>query len=97
MNKNFVSALYVLNIIWQCVLTLIVPPGLLALVAWLAVSKLGAPEWVYVPFIVVGVLIGFISMIRFAISASEGLERLEKNAESAKHGKSERNSDTREN
>ncbi len=77
MNKSFVSALYVLNIVWQCILTLIIPPGLLAFTAWLIVFKLGAPSWVYVPFIIIGVLIGFVSMIRFAISASEGLERLE--------------------
>ncbi len=78
MKRNFISAAYVINIVWQCILTLVIPAAILAFVAWLAVSRLGAPEWVYVPFIVLGVLIGFVSMIRFAISSSEGLERLER-------------------
>ena len=36
-----------------------------------------APEWSYAVAIVIGILIGFYSMIKFIISAMKNLERLE--------------------
>ncbi len=85
MNKHFVGALYVINIISQCILTLISPAAFLVFIAWLLIRAFSWEAWVYVPFAVVGVLLGFVSMIRFAISASEGLERLEKAKEKDKN------------
>ena len=67
-----------MNIVFQAIISLVSPAALAFFIGWLAVSKFGAPPWIYVPLIVLGIIVGFISMIRFAISASEGLERLEK-------------------
>ena len=78
MYQRFTGALYVINIIVQAAFTLLTPAGLMFLISWLLVDKCGAPTWIYAPAITVGVLAGFVSMIRFVISASEGLERLEK-------------------
>lgn len=78
MYKKFVSTLYVMNIIAQSIITLVTPAALMFLLAWLLVEKCSLPSWVYVPFIALGFLAGFVSMIRFAISASEGLNRLER-------------------
>ena len=78
MYKNLFGGLYVLNIVFQCILTLLSPPALMFFLSWLLTSKLSAPTWLYAPMIVVGVIVGLISMVRFAIAASEGLERLEK-------------------
>lgn len=78
MYKKLVSALYVMNIVAQSVITLLTPAALAFLLAWLLVDKCSLPRWIYAPFIVVGIIAGFISMIKFAISASEGLERLER-------------------
>ena len=82
MYKKFVGSLYVMNIVTQSIVTLISPAALMFLFAWLLVSKCGLPSWIYAPFITLGVLAGFISMIKFAISASEGLERLERSGKS---------------
>jgi hypothetical protein len=82
MNKNFIGALYVMNIVLQCILTLLSPAAFMWLVAWLCISKLAAPVWIYAILIPVGFIMGLISMIKFAISASEGLERLEKQGKS---------------
>lgn len=79
-----VSALYVLNIVAQSIVTLLIPVALMFLFAWLLVDKFSLPTWIYAIFITVGVISGFISMIRFAIRASEGLERLEKERYSRK-------------
>ena len=68
-----------MNIVFQAIISLASPAALAFFIGWLAVSKFGAPSWIYVPLIVLGIIVGFISMVRFAISASEGLERLEKN------------------
>ena len=78
MYKNFVSAIYVFNIVMQSLFTLLTPAALAFLACWLSVSKLGAPSWIYAIFLPLGIIIGFVSMIKFAISASESLERLEK-------------------
>jgi len=78
MYKKFVSALYVMNIVFQCIITLVIPAAFMFLISWLLVSKLNAPTWIYAIFITVGFISGIFSMIKFAISASEGLERLEK-------------------
>ena len=78
MNRGFVSALYVMNIVLQCIFTLLTAPSLMLLISWLLVSKLGAPTWIYAVLITLGFIVGIVSMIKFAITASEGLERLEK-------------------
>lgn len=78
MYRNLVSALYVLNIIFQAIFTLLIPPALLFFLNLLCVRKLSFPKWTYAISLSVGFIIGIASMIKFAISASEALERLEK-------------------
>ena len=78
MYKKLVSALYMLNIIAQSIVTLLIPAGLMFLFSWLLVSKCSAPAWLYAVLIPIGIITGFISMIKFVISAAEGVERLEK-------------------
>lgn len=78
MHKKFFGFMYGLNIMSQAIFSLLTPAALLFAICWLLVKRVGAPEWLYAIFIAVGVLIGLISMVRFAISASENLERLEK-------------------
>lgn len=77
MYKRLVSALYVINIMAQSIITLVTPAALMLLFAYLLVEKCALPSWIYAPFIAVGFLSGLISMIRFAIRASDGLTRLE--------------------
>ena len=86
MYKNFVGALYVMNIVLQCIFTLLTPAALAFLLSWLLTSKLGAPIWIYAIFLPIGFIMGLISMVKFAISASEGLERLEKQGKGKKTG-----------
>lgn len=77
MYRNFVSALYVLNIVIQSIITLVTPAALGFLIALLAVRG-GAPGWLYALLIPIGAVAGFVSMIKFAIRASEALNQLEK-------------------
>ena len=77
MYKRLVSVMYALNILFQALFTLVMPAALGFGIAWALVSYLGAPEWVYAPLLVVGVLWGFYNMIKFTLSAMAGLERLE--------------------
>ena len=75
--KRFVGAMYVMNIIAQAIVTLLLPAALMMAIAWLFVERCGAPGWLYAVLITLGILSGFVSMIRFVIRASEGLERME--------------------
>ena len=84
MYKKFVYATYTLNIVFQALFTLLTPVAFLFFGALLAVKKLSAPEWLYAPCIAVGFVVGFVSMIRFVISALVNLERLRKSHNDSK-------------
>ena len=84
MYKRFISAMYAINIVAQSIFSLLTPAALMFAVAWLLVKKAGTPEWLYAVFITLGIIAGLISMVRFAITASENLERLEKQRENNK-------------
>lgn len=88
-HKKFFNALYALNIFFQGFLSLIFPIALSLLISWIAVDKLSAPEWIYAPIVILGVVAGLCSMIRFIIAAGNALERLE--AEQKKKEKKEKN------
>ena len=77
MYRKIISATYVLNIIFQSFFNLAFPIGLGILFSWLLVEKAAAPGWIYAPLVLIGVIIGFSSMIRFTLSAMRALERLE--------------------
>ena len=84
MYKKIVYATYTLNIVFHALVTLISPAALLFLAAYLLVSKVGAPEWIYAPFIVLGFIAGFVSMIKFVISAFQNLDRLRESQNDSK-------------
>ena len=75
-NKLF-SFLYAINIVSQAIFSLLVPVGLLFAAAWLLVIRAGAPKVVYAVAIILGFFIGIYSMIRFVMTATTHLERLE--------------------
>ena len=77
MYGKFVSAMYLLNIIFQSFFNLAMPIGLTILASWLLVEKAEAPAWIYAPLVLVGVATGFVSMIKFILSAMRALDRLE--------------------
>ena len=86
MYRNLVGALYVINIVFQAIFTLITPPAIIFFINYICVSKLSFPKWTYAISLSVGFILGLISMIKFAIAASEGLERLEKQRKNKKDG-----------
>ncbi len=68
----------------QAIITLLIPVGIFGGIAWLLVRFASAPTWLFVPALVLGVLLGFFSMIKFVLNAMAGLERLEKEQNSKK-------------
>ena len=77
MNNKAYGTVNVVNVVIQAIFTVLIQAGLFTLIAWLIVKFLGAPECVYRPFILFGVLSGLFTMVRFIISAMQSLERLE--------------------
>ncbi len=73
------SAFYVINIIFQAIVTLLWQIGLALLLGYALVRWASAPTWIYVPIITLGALSGFVSMIRFILSAMRSLENIEQN------------------
>lgn len=87
MHKKIFGVVYALNIFFQSFFSLAMPTGFFAVIAWFLVSQISAPLWIYVPFIAVGVLLGFYSMIKFIITASSTLEHLESEQEAKERNK----------
>lgn len=77
MNKKTISALYVINIAFQSIFTLVWQIALGLGIGYLAVRFLSAPPWIYIPLILLGVLTGLVSMVRFLLGAMKSLDRLE--------------------
>lgn len=75
------TALQVVNVVIHSIFTLLWQIGLSVLIGWLCVDRWGAPSWVYVPVIMLGVASGLVSMVRFVISASASVERIERERE----------------
>jgi len=80
--RNFMNAMYALNIVLQGFWSLLFPVGAGVLLGWLLTEKCGMGNYVFVILILLGVFVGIVSMIRFLISALAGLERLEKEQQS---------------
>lgn len=78
MYKRLVSALYVLNIVFQAFYTLALPIGIGALVSFLLTKYASAPKWIWAVMLMFGVFTGLYSMIKFILTATAGLDRLEK-------------------
>ncbi len=78
MYKRFIGVMYVLNIVFQAFFTLIMPAALGFAIGWALVKYASAPDWIYAPLLVVGILWGFYSMIKFVLTAMAGFERLER-------------------
>lgn len=78
MYRRFIGIMYVMNIVFQAIFTLITPAALCWLIGWLLVSYASLDKWIYAPLITVGILAGFVSMIKFVLSAMSAYERLEK-------------------
>ena len=93
--KQAYSTFYVINIVFQAIFTLLWQIATALIVGWLLVEKIGAPIWVYVPLILVGVITGLVSMVRFILAAMKSLERIEeqkrkkKKSEDKSNGKQE--------
>ncbi|MBQ7363321.1 MAG: hypothetical protein IJW48_02605 [Clostridia bacterium] len=71
------STVYIINILTTSIFTLLFDVGFFVLLAWLLTSKLGAPEWLYVPAVLLGLVIGITSMLKFILASMKTLERLD--------------------
>ena len=72
------SGVYIVNIVFQAIITVFMYIGGSLLASWLLVEKLGAPSFVYAILIIFGVMAGLVSMIKFILSAMNALNSLEK-------------------
>ena len=77
MYKKAISALHVVNIVSQSIFTLLWQIALGVGIGYVAVTYWSAPQWIYIPLILAGVLTGIISMVKFLLAAMNGLDRLE--------------------
>lgn len=92
MKNELTEGVKVLNIVIQSFLSLILDILASLGLSWLLVEKLGAPKWCYAVVIVIGVIIGVLSMLKFILAATGNIEKIErdKKREKAEIEKKER-------
>ena len=78
MKGRTFSAIYVINIVFESIFTMLFFIGASVLSGRLLVNRAGLPEWVYVPLILLGTAIGFISMYRLICVSMKALDRIER-------------------
>ena len=78
MYRKLVSALYVINIVSQAIVTLLIPIGFGVLCSYLLTRFASAPSWIWAILVTLGAMSGLYSMIKFILSAMSGLDRLER-------------------
>ena len=81
-----------LNMLWQALYSMALPIGIGALASFLLTKYASAPGWIWAILLTLGTIVGLISMVKYLLSASAGLERLEKQqaeAEAEKAAKEE--------
>ena len=78
MYKKFISAFQMLNILLQSIYSLGFPIGVGALASFLLVKYAHAPQWIWAILLVIGTFAGLFSMIKYILSATKNIERIEK-------------------
>ena len=78
MYKKFISAFYLLNILFQALYSLALPIGIGALAAFLLTEFAFLPSSIWVIALLIGVFIGLYSMVKFILTAMNSLDRLER-------------------
>ena len=90
MKRESIRAVHTLNIVFQSIFNLLWQMAFMVILAYLTIKYLEWPEWVYAPFILLGVLSGIWSMLKFILSASRSLEAIEKEHAAAKKAEAKR-------
>ncbi len=78
MKRGWIRSMYLWNIAIQSIVSLLSPIAILCAVAWLLSERLGVGSWIYAVLILLGVLVGLVSMVRFLLGASRALDVLER-------------------
>ncbi len=77
MHKRFFNAVYIFNVVIQSIISLASPIAVGVFISWLLTEKAGVDSWIYIVFIMLGVISGLVSMVRFLLSSMAGIQRLE--------------------
>ena len=78
MRKQAVSFMYSFSIIMQSLFSVVFTTAVFVGIGYVLTTYLSVGQWVYIPLILGGLGIGVFSMVRFVISAMNGLMRIEK-------------------
>lgn len=81
MNRKLFNALQVLNVLFQAIYSLALPIGIGVLVSYLLTRFASVPGWIYAVMIILGVLMGLYSMVKYILIALGNMDRAEKQYE----------------
>ncbi len=76
--KRIITPTYVINIVFQSIVSLLSPIAIMFLFAWLLDKYTPVGSWIYVVLILLGVFSGLYSMVVFILRASRALEAVER-------------------
>lgn len=98
MYKKFIAAFKLLNVLFQAIYSLVLPIGIGALISFLLTKYASWPKWIWAVLMLLGTFSGLYSMIKFILSATANIDRMEKQSladSEAKKRKEEKQSELR--
>ena len=81
MYTRLTNALHLLNILFQSLYSLAMPIGIGSLASYLLTKHTSVGGWIWAVLLPVGVFVGLYSMVKFILSATRNLERMQKQLE----------------
>ena len=84
--KKFISPLYVINIVFQSIISLLSPIAVMLFFAYLLTKYLSVGPWIYVVLIMLGVFSGLYSMVVFIIRSMRALDAIEQQNKQKEEG-----------
>lgn len=92
MHKKLYKALEMLNLLSQTIYVLLLPVGIGALISFVLTKYLSCPSFIWAILITLGVLIGLYSMVKYILSATENIKKVEMQQEKRRQEQEEKES-----
>ena len=74
MHKDVFRFTYALNYVFQVTVCILTPAAIWIGLGWLCCNRWGMDRWVMIPAIILGVVTGFVSMIRFLMTSARVID-----------------------
>ena len=89
-HKDVFRFTYAMNYVVQVTVCMLTPAAIWIGLGWLCCNRWGVGDWIMIPAIILGVVTGFISMVRFLLTSARAIDPTEPDPTERKEEHSEK-------